>query len=93
MTDELRCWRQALSREVMLMQVRCGIVWTPARRAAFSSSSGQALMTLDRIELDPQTIDDTLGTLLKYQDDIAKIQGSEAARILAEVKRELAAAG
>jgi MoxR-like ATPase len=53
----------------------------------------QALMTLDRLELDPQTINDTLGTLLKYQDDIAKIQGSEAARILAEVKRELAAAG
>jgi len=53
----------------------------------------QALMTLDRLELDPQTINDTLGTLLKYQDDIAKIQGSEAARILADVKRELAAAG
>jgi MoxR-like ATPase len=51
----------------------------------------QALMTLDRLELDPQTINDTLGTLLKYQDDIAKIQGSEAARILAEVKAELAA--
>ena len=43
----------------------------------------QALMTLDRLELDPQTINDTLGTLLKYQDDIAKIQGSEAARLLA----------
>jgi MoxR-like ATPase len=53
----------------------------------------QALMTLDRLELDPQTINDTLGTLLKYQDDIAKIQGSEAARILAEVKAELAAGG
>jgi MoxR-like ATPase len=53
----------------------------------------QALMTLDRLELDPQTINDTLGTLLKYQDDIAKIQGSEAARILEEVKRELATVG
>ena len=53
----------------------------------------QALMTLDRLELDPETINDTLGTLLKYQDDIAKIQGSEAARLLADVKRELAAAG
>ncbi|MGH6899751.1 MAG: AAA family ATPase [Geminicoccaceae bacterium] len=53
----------------------------------------QALMTLDRLELDPQTINDTLGTLLKYQDDIAKIQGSEAAHLLADVKRELAAAG
>jgi len=53
----------------------------------------QALMTLDRLELDPETINDTLGTLLKYQDDIAKIQGSEAARILAQVKSELAAPG
>jgi MoxR-like ATPase len=52
----------------------------------------QALMTLDRLELDPQTINDTLGTLLKYQDDIAKIRGSEAARLLNEVKAELATA-
>ncbi len=53
----------------------------------------QALMTLDRLELDPETINDTLGTLLKYQDDIAKIQGSEAARLLNEVKTDLATAG
>jgi len=53
----------------------------------------QALMTLDRLELDPDTINDTLGTLLKYQDDIAKIQGSEAARLLNEVKTDLATAG
>src|SRR5690606_8533630 len=52
----------------------------------------QALMTLGRLDLDPQAATHTLGTLLKYQDDIAKIQGSEAARLLAEVKRELAAA-
>ncbi len=49
----------------------------------------EALTQLDRVALDPQAVDDTLGVLLKYQDDIAKIQGSEAARILAEVKREL----
>ncbi len=52
----------------------------------------QALMTLDRLELDPDTINDTMGTLLKYQDDIAKIQGSEAARLLNEVKTDLATA-
>ncbi len=44
-----------------------------------------ALTALDQIALDPATIDDTLGVLLKYQDDIAKIRGSEAARLLAEV--------
>jgi MoxR-like ATPase len=53
----------------------------------------QALVELDRLELDPETINDTLGTILKYQDDIARIQGSEAGRILAQVKSELAAAG
>ena len=52
-----------------------------------------ALTRLDSMTLDPDTINDTLGTLLKYQDDIAKIQGSEASRILGQVKSELAAAG
>jgi MoxR-like ATPase len=47
----------------------------------------RALMALDAIVLDPQTIDSTLGVLLKYQDDIAKIQGSEAAALLEQVRR------
>ena len=38
-------------------------------------------------------VNDTLGVLLKYQDDIARMQGSEAERILNEVRAELAAAG
>lgn len=46
----------------------------------------RALLELDAIELDPQTVHDTLGVLLKYQDDIARLQGSEAARILAELQ-------
>jgi MoxR-like ATPase len=45
----------------------------------------RALVELDRIALDPATIDNTLGALLKYQDDIARVQGSEAARLLAEL--------
>ena len=52
----------------------------------------RALTTLDCLEITPELINDTLGTLLKYQDDIAKIQGSEAARILAEVNMKLEAA-
>lgn len=51
-----------------------------------------ALHQLDIIELTPEAIDDTLGVLLKYQDDIAKIRGSEAAKILDEVKSEIATA-
>ncbi len=51
----------------------------------------KALVALDRMTLDPATVNDTLGALLKYQDDIGRIQGSEAERLLAEVKAELAA--
>ena len=51
----------------------------------------RALVELDRIALDPQVIDNTLGALLKYQDDIARVQGSEAARILSELRSELGA--
>ncbi len=52
-----------------------------------------ALTQLDVLTLDPEMINDTLGTLLKYQDDIAKIEGSEASRILKEVRAEMIAAG
>jgi MoxR-like ATPase len=52
----------------------------------------KALVALDKMALDPQTVNDTLGTLLKYQDDIARIRGSEAEKLLAEVRAELAAA-
>ncbi|MEX2454684.1 MAG: MoxR family ATPase [Rhodospirillaceae bacterium] len=49
-----------------------------------------ALMQLDKIDLDPETINSSLGVLLKYQDDIEKIQGSEAAKILEEVRTGIA---
>ena len=51
-----------------------------------------ALTQLDCMALDPEMVNDTLGTLLKYQDDIVKIEGSEASRILKEVKMEIATA-
>ena len=50
-----------------------------------------ALVQLDKIDLDPETVNSSLGVLLKYQDDIEKIRGSEAAAILDQVKAELAA--
>jgi MoxR-like ATPase len=46
----------------------------------------RALMQLDALVLDPAVIQDTLGVLLKYQDDIARMQGGEAARLLEEVR-------
>ncbi len=50
----------------------------------------KCLLALDVIALSPEVIADTLGAILKYQDDIQKLQGSEAKRILDEVKRDLA---
>jgi MoxR-like ATPase len=52
-----------------------------------------ALHELDCVSLDPQTVNDTLGVLLKYQDDIARMEGSEAKRILNQVKEELRVMG
>lgn len=49
-----------------------------------------ALVQLDQVSLDTEAVDNTLGALLKYQDDIARIRGAEAARLLEEVKLELA---
>ncbi len=46
----------------------------------------KCLLSLDALELNPQVITDTLGALLKYQDDIARFQGSDAKRILDEVQ-------
>ena len=50
-----------------------------------------ALSELDKLDLDPRTINDTLGILLKYQDDIQRLQGTEAAEILRKVKSDIAA--
>jgi MoxR-like ATPase len=50
-----------------------------------------ALSELNALDLDPKTINNTLGVLLKYQDDIQRLQGSEAADILRKVKADIAA--
>lgn len=49
----------------------------------------KCLLALDVISLSPEVIADTLGAILKYQDDIQKIQGSEAKRLLDEMKKDL----
>ena len=51
----------------------------------------RSLQVLDTLSLDPQTIGDTLGALLKYQDDIARLQGEDVAAILQDVKARVAA--
>ncbi|MGD9844832.1 MAG: AAA family ATPase [Variibacter sp.] len=51
-----------------------------------------ALSELDVVALDPATVSDTLGVLLKYQDDIARLEGTRAKALLDEVRAELRAA-
>jgi MoxR-like ATPase len=49
----------------------------------------KCLLALDVIQLSPEVIADTLGAILKYQDDIQRLQGSEAKKILEEVRKGL----
>jgi MoxR-like ATPase len=50
-----------------------------------------ALTELDAVELDAATVSDTLGVLLKYQDDIARMQGSRVKQLLDQVRADLRA--
>jgi len=52
----------------------------------------KCLLALDVVQLSPEVIADTLGAILKYQDDIQKLHGSEAARLLDTVRRDLTTA-
>ena len=85
---------QALSREVVaFVQSLRGTDLFKAPGVAETIDWAQALAQLDVLALSPEVVNDTLGSLLKYQDDIARIRGSEAARIIEEIKRELQASG
>jgi MoxR-like ATPase len=80
-----------LSQEVVAFVQRLrGMDLFKAPGVAETIDWSRALVELDRISLDPDLIDNTLGALLKYQDDIARVRGSEAARILNELRAELA---
>lgn len=83
----------ALSKEVVAFVQRLrGIDLFKLPGVAETIDWTNCLVALDRIALDPQTVNDTLGVLLKYQDDIEKIAGEEAERLVAEAKGAAAAA-
>ena len=85
---------ESLSREVVafVQKLRASNDLFKLPGVAETIDWAHALSQLDVLALTPEAINDTLGVLLKYQDDIAKIQGSEAQRLLTQVKQELAAA-
>ena len=83
---------QRLSKEVVaFVQKLRGMDLFKLPGVAETIDWSKALVTLDKLALDPDTINDTLGVLLKYQDDIARVRGSEASRLLEEVRAELSA--
>jgi MoxR-like ATPase len=80
-----------LSREVVafVQQLR-GLDLFKQPGVAETIDWSKALAMLDRVSLDPRTIDETLGVLLKYQDDIARVRGSETERLLRQIGSEQA---
>ena len=84
---------EALSREVVgfVQALRRMELFKPPGVAETLDWVG-ALAELDVIALDPAAVNDTLGVLLKYQDDIARLEGSPARRLIEQVRSDLAQA-
>jgi MoxR-like ATPase len=81
LTEELVAFVQALRKQDLFK----------APGVAETLDWASALTELDAVALDPTQVSDTLGVLLKYQDDIAKIEGAKAAELIAAVRSELKA--
>ena len=82
----------ALSREVVAFVQRLRSVdLFKLPGVAETIDWANCLVALDRITLDPETVNNTLGVLLKYQDDIERIAGEEATRLVIESKAAAAA--
>lgn len=81
---------EALSRQIVaFIQALRGADLFKLPGIAETIEWSRALLELDALQLDPETVNNTLGVLLKYQDDIAKVQGSEAARLVEQVRLAL----
>ena len=81
---------EALSREVVAFVQRLrteDLFKKPG--VAETIDWAKCLLALDVVTLSPEVIADTLGAILKYQDDIAKLHGSEAKRILDQARASL----
>jgi MoxR-like ATPase len=78
---------EALAREIVAFTQRLrGLDLFKAPGIAETLDWAEALVALDRMVLDPQTVADTLGALLKYQDDIAAITPEVAARLVSDAR-------
>jgi MoxR-like ATPase len=83
---------EALAREVVAFaQSLRGMDLFKAPGVAETLDWVSALTELDAVALDPELVTNTLGVLLKYQDDIARLEGSETARLVKQIKAEAGA--
>ncbi len=82
---------ERLSDEVVgfVQRLRAGDLFKPPG-VAETLDWAQALAELDQLVLEPGVAGDTLGVLLKYQDDIAKVRGSEVQRLIEEMRTQSA---
>jgi MoxR-like ATPase len=85
--------KEALSRQIVdfVQQLRAMDLYK-LPGVAETIEWSRALLALDSVVLEPETVNNTLGVLLKYQDDIARVQGSEAARMVEKIRAEATAA-
>jgi MoxR-like ATPase len=79
LTEELVAFVQAIRKQDLFK----------APGVAETLDWASALTELDAVALDPGQVSDTLGVLLKYQDDIAKIQGAKAAELIDQARMDL----
>ncbi len=84
--------KEALSRQIVafVQQLRTMDLYK-LPGVAETIEWSRALLALDSVVLEPETVNNTLGVLLKYQDDIARVQGSEAARMVEKIRAEVVA--
>ena len=83
--------QEALAREVVaFVQMLRSLDLFKVPGIAETIDWANAMVELNRVSLEPGIVNDTLGALLKYQDDVARIRGDEASRILADIRAQLA---
>ncbi len=85
---------ERLSREIVafVQRLRADEDLFKAPGVAETIDWATALAELDQAALDPEIVSDTLGVLLKYQDDVARIRGSRTVQLVEEIRRQASAA-
>lgn len=85
---------ERLSREIVafVQKLRADEDLFKAPGVAETIDWATALAELDQAALDPEIVSDTLGVLLKYQDDVARIRGSRTVQLVEEIRRQASAA-